>query len=72
MRIKLANIIGLLLRYATTIEDEIAQLEMHNIFIEIINKESSEKLRRSVAASLGEYLFYSATQIDEDPENKVW
>jgi hypothetical protein len=32
-------------------------------------KDKSEKVRRKAMAALGEYLFYGATQIDEDASN---
>jgi serine/threonine-protein kinase ULK4 len=34
-----------------------------------IMKDKNEKVRRKAAAALGEYLFYGATQIDEDASN---
>lgn len=40
--------------------------------IEVMKSEKSEKVRRRCIAALGEYLFYGATQIDEDPSNVVW
>lgn len=36
-----------------------------------ILKEKSEKVRRKAMAALGEYLFYGATQMDEDSNNVI-
>jgi len=36
-----------------------------------ILKEKSEKVRRKAIAALGEYLFYGATQMDEDSSNVI-
>jgi serine/threonine-protein kinase ULK4 len=45
-------------------------------FIEIIEKEENKKslnsLRKKAFAALGEYLFYAATQMDEEEYDQAW
>jgi serine/threonine-protein kinase ULK4 len=72
IKIRLASIIGLLIRHATVIENELSGLGIANVLIEVMKLEKSEKVKRRCMAALGEYLFYGATQIDEDPQNTVW
>jgi len=35
-------------------------------------KDKSEKVRRKAIAALGEYLFYAATQLDDEQADPVW
>lgn len=35
-------------------------------------EEKSEKVRRRAIAALGEYMFYAATQLDEENYDAVW
>jgi serine/threonine-protein kinase ULK4 len=72
MKARLASIVGLLIRHATVIENELSQLGIPAVLIELIKNEKNEKVKRRAIAALGEYLFYGATQIDEDPQNVVW
>ena len=72
MKIRLASIVGLLIRHATVIENELSQLGIPNLMIDLLKSEKSEKLKRKAIATLGEYLFYGATQMDEDPNNTAW
>jgi serine/threonine-protein kinase ULK4 len=37
-----------------------------------LSRDTNEKVRRRAMAALGEFLFYGATQIDDDPSNTVW
>jgi len=54
-----------LIRHATFIENELSQLNLPAILAELL-KEKNDKLKRKAIAALGEYLFYGATQMDED------
>ena len=72
LKVRLASIVGLLIRHATVIENELSALGIPNVLIEVMRTEKSEKVKRRCIAALGEYLFYGATQIDEDPGNTVW
>ena len=35
-------------------------------------KEKNEKVRRRAIAALGEYMFYAATQLDDEQVDPVW
>ena len=35
-------------------------------------KEKNEKVRRKAIAALGEYMFYAATQLDDEQVDPVW
>jgi serine/threonine protein kinase len=70
IRIILCSLIGLVLRHTTTISLQINNLDLIELFI-LIAKDSPEGILRSRAlGALGEFLFYSATQGDE--QNIRW
>ncbi|EAS06928.2 Serine/Threonine kinase domain protein (macronuclear) [Tetrahymena thermophila SB210] len=71
-KIKIGSILGLLIRHATVIDNELSQQGIPQILIETVKIEKSEKVKRRCMAALGEYLFYGATQMDEDPTNSCW
>ncbi len=60
----------MLIRHATVIENELSQLGIPNTLIDC-SKDKNEKVRRKAVAALGEYLFYGATQMDEDGSDNV-
>ena len=72
IKARIASIIGLLIRHATVIENELSQLGIHTVMIDVPKTENNDKVRRRCISALGEYLFYGATQIDEDPGNVFW
>ena len=57
--------IGLLIRHSTVIECELAESQICHQLVETM-KEKSEKVRRRAIAALGEYMFYAATQLDDE------
>lgn len=61
LRIRLASVLGLLVRHATYIADELAGTQLVEILTEAL-RDRSERVRRRVMATLGELLFYIATQ----------
>ena len=61
---------GQLIRHATVIENELSQLGIPTILTEVM-RDKSEKVRRKAIAALGEYLFYGATQMDEETTNVI-
>mmetsp|Transcript_37117 Transcript_37117/g.82576 ORF Transcript_37117/g.82576 Transcript_37117/m.82576 type:complete len:1288 (+) Transcript_37117:271-4134(+) len=61
LRIRLASVLGLLVRHATYIAEELAQTSIIEILTEAL-KDKNERVRRRVMATLGELLFYIATQ----------
>eukprot|EP00854_Cymbomonas_tetramitiformis_P004153 gene4153-5131_t len=67
LRIRLANIIGLLVRHATYITDELARSGLVTVLAECL-RDRNERLRRRAMAGLGELLFYVATQQEENAE----
>ena len=69
LRAKICEILGLLIRHATVIEPEILKLGLTATLIEVL-KDKSEKVRRKAMAALGEFLFYGATQVDENLD--IW
>lgn len=67
---KLCSIVGQLIRHATVIENELSQLGIPTVLTEVM-RDKSEKVKRKAIAALGEYLFYGATQMDEENGNVV-
>ncbi|GLC54130.1 hypothetical protein PLESTB_000827100 [Pleodorina starrii] len=61
LRIRLASVLGLLVRHATFISEELAQTGVVETLSEAL-KDKNERVRRRVIATLGELLFYIATQ----------
>ena len=65
-------IIGYLVRYATIIEVPLDNYEFCDIICTVIkNANDNSDLIKKASATMGEYLFYVATQ-EETPENKDW
>lgn len=69
IRAKVCEIVGLLIRHATVIEPEVLNFRLTTVLIDVM-KDKSEKVRRKAMAALGEFLFYGATQVDENLD--VW
>lgn len=59
------------MRHSTVIDNELAESEMCSTLVEVMD-EKSEKVRRRAIAALGEYMFYAATQLDEENYDSVW
>ena len=65
-------IIGYLVRYATIIEVPLDNYGFCEIICDVIkNSNDNSDLIKKASATMGEYLFYVATQ-EETPENKEW
>lgn len=64
IKARVCSILGQLLRHSTLINAELSQSGLYQALSELI-KEKNEKLSRKAMAALGEYLFYAATQMDE-------
>lgn len=71
LKIRLCSIIGQLIRHSTVIGNEVAESGLAMILCEIL-KDKNEKVRRKAVASLGEFLFYAATQLDDEQVEPVW
>ena len=65
VRQHLCSVIGLLVRHSTVIDVELAESEISCVLVETMD-ERSEKVRRRAIAALGEYMFYAATQMDDE------
>ena len=71
LKIRLCSIIGQLIRHSTVIGNEVAESGLAMILCEVL-KDKNEKVRRKAVASLGEFLFYAATQLDDEQVEAVW
>jgi len=60
IKIKVCSIVGLLIRHATVIDNDVAKSGVRELLIQTLN-DSNDLVRRKAIASLGEYLFYAAT-----------
>ena len=68
---RLWSILGQLIRHATVIQNDLAESEIWIILWETCNNKTDGVKRRAIAG-LGEYLFYAATQLDEENADPVW
>lgn len=68
---RLCSVLGLLVRHSTVIDNELAESEVAQALIDVM-EDRNEKVRRRAIAALGEYLFYAATQLDEENYDQVW
>ncbi|CAG9323861.1 unnamed protein product [Blepharisma stoltei] len=71
IKAKICSVFGQLLRHATLIESELAQSGLAQSLAEQL-RDPKENTRRKAIAALGEYLFYAATQMDEEDSDPVW
>ena len=65
VKIRVCSIVGLLIRHATVIDNEVAKSGIAQLLV-LTMKDLNERVKRKTIASLGEYLFYAATQLDDD------
>jgi serine/threonine-protein kinase ULK4 len=68
LRVRLASVIGLLIRHATFITDDLAATGVVDVLADTLRDKTVQVRRRSVA-SLGELLFYIATQMQDRKES---
>ncbi|CAN0855962.1 Serine/threonine-protein kinase RUNKEL [Linum grandiflorum] len=68
LRVHLASLIGLLIRHATKIEDDLANSGILSSLTDSL-RDRQEKVRRFSMAALGELLFYIATENDQSKDN---
>jgi len=71
LKARLCSIIGQLVRHSTVIGNEVAESGLAVLFCEV-TKDKNEKVRRKSVASLGEFLFYAATQLDDEQADPAW
>ncbi|KIY93390.1 hypothetical protein MNEG_14572 [Monoraphidium neglectum] len=70
LRVRLAGVLGLLVRHATFIAEELAATQVVEILTEAL-RDKNERVRRRVMATLGELLFYIATQQQDSGAGSV-
>ena len=71
VRIRVCSVIGLLIRHATVIDNDLAESNLVVGLVETM-QDKNEQVRRRAMAALGEYLFYAATQLDDEQVDPVW
>ena len=71
LKIRLCSIVGQLIRHSTVIGNEVAESGLALLLCDTI-KDKNEKVRKKAVASLGEFLFYAATQLDDDQADPIW
>ncbi|KAK9845677.1 hypothetical protein WJX84_012207 [Apatococcus fuscideae] len=71
LRVRLASVLGLLVRHATVIADALGQSGIIDVLAEGLQDEN-ERVRRRMMATLGELLFYAATQSQDGANQRVW
>lgn len=65
LRVQVASLMGLLIRYSTVLDAELASSGIVNALSDGL-RDRHDKLRRFCMATLGELLFYISTQTDQD------
>ncbi|EMS46352.1 Serine/threonine-protein kinase ULK4 [Triticum urartu] len=65
LRVQVASLMGLLIRYSTILDAELASSGIVNALSDGL-RDRHDKLRRFCMATLGELLFYISTQSDQD------
>lgn len=65
LRVQIASLMGLLIRYSTALDVELASSGIVNALSDGL-RDKHDKLRRFCMATLGELLFYISTQSDQD------
>eukprot|EP01018_Ginkgo_biloba_P014851 Gb_33195 [translate_table: standard] len=70
LRVQLVSVMGLLIRHATLIEDEVASSGIISVLTDGL-RDKQEKVRRFAMAALGELLFYISTQSENSPRSAV-
>lgn len=71
LKMRLCSILGQLVRHSTVIGNDVAESGLSTLLCEVV-KDKNEKVRRKAVASLGELLFYAATQLDDENADPVW
>ena len=65
LKLRLCSILGQLVRHSTVIGNDVAESGLAGLLSEVIT-DKAEKVRRKAVASLGEFMFYAATQLDDE------
>ena len=65
LKMRLCSILGQLVRHSTVIGNDVAESGLSGVLCDVV-KDKEAKVRRKAVASLGELLFYAATQLDDE------
>ena len=71
IKIRVCSVVGLLIRHSTMIDNELAEIDIASQLIETL-KDNNGLVRRRAIAALGEYMFYAATQLDDEMADPIW
>ena len=71
VKVRCCCIIGYLIRYATIIEEPLDKYDFCDNICHILTNNTNQEVIKKATATLGEYLFYVATQ-EETPESNDW
>lgn len=71
IKIRVCSVVGLLIRHSTMIDNDLAEIDIASQLIETL-KDSNCLVRRRAIAALGEYMFYAATQLDDEMADPIW
>ncbi len=71
LKTRLCSIIGLLIRHSTIIENDWANIGIDSALLQGVH-DSNEKVKWKAMAALGEYMFYAATQLDDENADPCW
>jgi serine/threonine-protein kinase ULK4 len=72
IRTRICSLLGLLIRHSTIIENDVAESEVCSTLVDVLMRDRNEKVRRKAVAALGEYMFYAATQLDDEQADPCW
>jgi serine/threonine-protein kinase ULK4 len=62
----------LLIRHSTVIENDVAESEICSQLVDVLMRDKNDKVRRKAVAALGEFMFYAATQLDDEQADRCW
>jgi len=65
IKIHTCSVLGKLIRHSTVIENDLAESDACMMLIETL-KEKNDRVKKKAIAALGEYLFYAATQLEDE------
>jgi serine/threonine-protein kinase ULK4 len=54
------------------IENDVAESEVCPQLVDVLMRDKNEKVRRKAVAALGEFMFYAATQLDDEQADPCW
>ena len=70
-KVRVVSILGFLVRFSTMINSPLDSMGFSQILISTLKSSNKELARRS-ASTLGEYMFFVATQAESDNSEEIW